>query len=406
MNDQPKIDFSESKTTILTKESMMPINLKSQSLRIGVPKENSSDENRVTLTPDAVEILVNNGHEVLVEANAGVCSNYPDNEYSDAGAKICYHSKEVFESQIIVKVAPPTLEELGYMKPEAVIISALQMGNLSLPYLEKLKKKRITALAYELLQDLSGQTPFVRAMSEIAGSIAMLIASEYLSSTPHGKGIMIGSISGVMPSKVVILGSGTVAEHAARAAIGLGAEIKIFDNHIYKLRRLKHAIGLQIPTCTIDSKALSNALKSADVVIGALKPDRGRARYWVTEEMISQMQEGSVIIDIAIDQGGCFETSQPTKLNNPVFIKHGVIHYCVPNIASKVARTATKAISNIFTPILLNIGDRGGIDEMIYSHHGFMNGVYTYKGCLTNPLIASKFNINYKDLELLITARF
>jgi alanine dehydrogenase len=281
----------------------------------------------------------------------------------------------------------------------------LQMGKLTEEYIFAINRKKIIALAFEFIQDKVGGVPVVRAMSEIAGSTVLLIAAEYLSSANEGKGIILGGITGVPPTKIVILGGGTVAEYAARTAIGLGAEVKIFDRHLYKLRRLKYALGQPIYTSTIDTDILTEAIKQADVVIGALRAEEGRSGTVVTEEMVANMNANSVIIDVTIDQGGCFETSEMTTLRNPVFRKYDVIHYCVPNIASRVARTATTAFSHIFTPYLLEIGNSGGIDEMILTNKWFMKGVYAYKGSLTNAHIGKKFNIQHKELSLLIAAR-
>ncbi|MDH5381270.1 MAG: alanine dehydrogenase, partial [Cyclobacteriaceae bacterium] len=314
--------------------------------------------------------------------------------------------EEVYEANIILKIEPPTHDEIGLMKTNQVLISALQIGNQNPEYISLLNKKKITAIAYEFIEDKVGGFPIIRAMSEIAGSTVMLIAAEYLSNSFSGKGIIIGGITGVPPTKVVILGAGTVAEYAARAALGMGADISIFDNHLYKLRRIKHAIGQQVYTSTIDTFTLSNTLKDADVLIGALRHEKGRVKHVITDEMVANMRPDSLIIDLTIDQGGCIETSDITTLNNPIFRRHGVIHYCVPNIASRVAHTASTALSNIFTPTILRAGDEGGLEEMIFAHSWFMKGVYCYNGHLTNPNIGRKFGIKYKDMELFIAGRY
>jgi len=393
------------KASLYPQEALLAIKQRNNQLRIGIPKENSEQENRVALTPEAVGLLVANGHQVSVEAGAGLTAKYPDNEYSEAGAKIAYSHQEVFEEDVVLKVEPPTLEEIGYMKHGKTLLSALQIGNQSPEYIEALKRHKITAIAFELIEDKVGSMPAVRAMSEIAGSTVMLIAAEYLSSVNGGMGIILGGITGVPPTKVLILGAGTVGEFAARAALGLGAEIQIFDNHIYKLRRIKHMLGQQVYTSTVDPMTLGDTLKSADVVIGAVRAEKGRNRYLVTEEMVQQMREGSIIIDVSIDQGGCIETSQLTTHKNPIFKSHGVIHYCVPNIASRVARTATRAFSNIFTPMLIQAGEVGGLAEMIFAQYWFMRGVYTYSGHLVNGSVARKLNMQHKDIELFRVAR-
>jgi alanine dehydrogenase len=407
MTEKKKTGFEAlAKTSFSPQEKLLKVQKGKHSFFIGLPKEVSLQENRISLTPDAVALLVNNGHEVWVETKAGVDSKFTDKQYSDAGAKIVYSQEEVYKADIILKIEPPTLEEIELMHPGQALISALQIGHLSVENLNALMKKKVTALAYEFIEDKVGGMPIIRAMSEIAGSTVMLIAAEYLSTGNHGKGVILGGITGVPPTKVVIIGAGTVAEYAARAALGLGADVQVFDNHLYKLRRVKHLLGHQIYTSTIDTITLSETLKTADVVIGALRAEKGRARHVVTEAMVSQMRTDSLIIDLSIDQGGCVETSEITTLSKPVFRKHGVIHYCVPNVASRVAHTATTALSNIFTPTILRAAEEGGIEEMIFSHKWFMKGVYTYKGGLTNENVARKFGLKHKNIELLLAARF
>ena len=406
MTDSPKSTFTKLSEQYQPLESALKIKEGSHTLLIGVPKEVSPNENRVPLKPKSVELLVSNGHEVMIESGAGDGARFTDNMYSEAGAKIVYDTKEIYKAELVIKLGPPSVYEIDLMKSGITLISAFQFGNQSIDYIKALNDKKITAVGYEFIEDKVGGLPIVRAMSEIAGSSVMLIASEYLSNSHGGKGMMLGGITGVPPSKVVILGAGTVAEHAARAAMGLGVDIRVFDNHLYKLRRVKHAIGQQIHTSTIDPATLIKELKGADVFIGALRPDRGRNRFVITEEMVTQMKPGSVIIDVSIDSGGCVETSEVTTHSNPVFKKYDVIHYCVPNIASRVARTASLAFSNIMTPILLQMGDCAGINEMMFAHPWFMKGIYTYKGSLTNMNLARKYKLRYKDLSLLLAARF
>ena len=385
-----------------------PVKLKKSkgALFIGVPTELSFQENRVSLKPESVQVLVNNGHEVWVEAGAGLSSNYSDNEYSEAGAKIIYSQKEVFQADIVLKVEPPTIEEINMMRNGATLISALQTGRQTVDFHIALNQKKITAIGYEFIEDEVGGLPIVRAMSEIAGSSVMLIAAEYLSSSSNGMGIILGGITGVPPPKEDIVDAGTVAESAARAALGLGVDISVFDNQIYKLRRLKHALNHQVYTSTIDQATLHQQIADADVLIGAIRAKKGRNRCLVTEEMVASMKEGAVIVDVSIDQGGCIETSEITTHKNPTFKKYGVTHYCVPNIASRVARTATNALSNIFTPMILQIGEAGSVEDMIFSRKWFMKGVYAHRGGLTNVHLARKYNLPFKDLSLLIAARF
>ncbi len=403
---KPGFEKLAQSSSLYPQEQLASIKSKKGSLQIGMPLEISLQESRISLTPDAVEILVNNGHEIVVETNAGVSSKFSDNEYSEAGARIVYSPEEVYKSNIILKIEPPTEAEIGLMKMGQTLISALQFGNQKPSFVNELNKKRVTALAYEFIEDKVGGFPIIRALSEIAGSTVMLIAAEYLSNINNGKGVIIGGISGVPPTKVVILGAGTVAEFAARAALGLGAEIQIYDNHLYKLRRIKHAIGQQVYTSTIDTVTLTYALKDADVVIGAIRPEKGRVRYVISEEMVAAMKPDSLIVDLSIDQGGCIETSELTTLDSPVFRRHDVIHYCVPNIGSRVPHTASTALSNIFTPTVIRAGEEGGIEEMIFNHSWFMKGVYCYKGYVTNEQVARKFGMKFKELELVMAARF
>lgn len=391
---------------LIPKESPALVKKGEKSISLGLPRETSTEEKRVVLSPEAVRILSQNGIEVIVETQAGERAKFSDQEFADAGAKISYSSKEVFAADVVVKVNAPTEQEIDYMSPGACLISALQLEKQEASYIQALNAKKITALAFEYLEDKVGGMPVVRAMSEIAGSTVMLIASEYLSSVNEGKGLILGGITGVPPTQVVIIGAGTVAEYAARTALGLGANIQVFDNHLYKLRRIKQLLGQQIATSTLDNASLSQALAEADVVIGALRAEKGRNKVVVTEEMVAKMIPGSVIIDVGIDQGGCIETSRMTTHENPVYRTHDVIHYCVPNIASRVARTASYSLSNIFTPILLHMNDLGGAEEMIFTYKWFLKGVYTYRGSLTNAFLAKKFGLNHKELQLLLAARY
>ncbi|MDX5347673.1 MAG: alanine dehydrogenase, partial [Hymenobacteraceae bacterium] len=317
-------------SSILPKESMLAVKTRNKKLFIGIPKERSAQENRIGLTPEAVKQLTDHGHTIWIEAGAGEPSRHSDTDFSEAGARIVYTAKEVYEADILLKIAPPSYDMIEYLRPGQTLISALQFGSLTADYVAALCKKKINAVSFELIRDKSGSKPVVRAMSEIAGSTVMLIAAEYLSYSTEGKGIILGGITGVPPSKVVILGAGTVAEYAARAALGLGAEVKVFDNHIYKLRRLKHNVGVQLFTSTLDSSVLHHEITQADVVVGALIPDDNSAPCMIPETVVAQMNPGSVIIDVSIDQGGCFETSQMTTLNDPIYRKYDIIHYCVP----------------------------------------------------------------------------
>ena len=377
-----------------------------KSLTIGIPKEVILSEHRVSLVPHSIMTLTGYGHRVIIETGAGLKSNFSDHHFAEAGAEICMSKEEVFTSQVIVKIAPPTTEEIELMQPDQILISPLQLPVLKDDYLDNLKKKRITALAMEYLQSEDGSYPIVRIMSEIAGMSAVLTAAEYLNNTKDGgRGLLLGGISGVPPAKIVILGAGVVAESAIKVAFGLGASIRVFDNNITKLMRLQNSVGRHLHTSSINPVYLAYQLTSADVVIGAMHSKSGRTPIIVTEEMVSKMKEGSVIIDVSIDQGGCFETSRMTTMESPSFTKHGVIHYCVPNIASKVSRTASLAVSNIITPLLLKMGTGLHFDNILYENAGIRHGCYAYKGCITNEYLSRRFGIKYTSLELLMTSK-
>ena len=385
-------------------EAMLEVKNKKNSLYIGIPKETSFQENRIALTPLSVGLLVQNGHEVVIETGAGLAANFNDNHYSEQGALIVYDKKEVYKADLIIKIAPPTEDEVSMMKMGQVLFSALQMSTIKVEYLQSLMMKNITALSFEYLRDEGNVLTVVRAMSEIVGATSILIAAEYLSNVFEGKGLMLGGITGVPPTEIVILGAGTVGEYAARTALALGAEVTVFDSSIYKLRRLQTNIGSRVFTSVIQPVVLQKALFSCDVAIGAIRAEHGRSPCIVSEETVSKMKSNSVIIDVSIDQGGCFETSSITNHKVPTFKKHDVIHYCVPNIASRVSRTATYALTNIFTPILIDIGEMGGIMNLIWERPGIRNAIYLYQGKLTNKDLSDRFNIPMKDLDLLIVS--
>lgn len=374
------------------------------SLTIGVTKEITLSESRVSIVPNSIRTLVGYGHKVIVESNAGQNSNYSDHDYSEAGAKITHSKKEVMESDIIVKISPPVKDELELMHNDKLLISPLQLPILKKEILDTLIRKKTTALAMEYLQTDDGSFPIVRIMSEIAGMASVLKAGELLTNINEGRGVLLGGISGVPPAKVVILGSGAAAEFAIRTASSFGASIRVFDNDVSNLMRLQRSLGQNLHTSSLNPVYLAYQLTSADVVIGAIHSKHGRAPILVTEEMVSKMKEGAVIIDISIDQGGCFETSEMTTLEKPTFTKHGVIHYCVPNIASQVSRTSSAAVSNIITPLIIKMGATHNIESLLANSRGICNGCYTYKGKLTNEYLSRKYGIKYTNLDLILNA--
>ncbi|MFH6769275.1 alanine dehydrogenase [Gaetbulibacter aquiaggeris] len=389
------------KQQLLPQEEMLEIFKRKGELYIGIPKETAFQEKRVCLTPDAVSALISNGHKVLLESGAGNGANFSDSDYSEAGAEITKDAAKVYACPMILKVEPPSLEQIKLLNPQTILISALQLKTQSKKYFEALASKRITALAFEFIRDESGLYPAVRSLSEIAGTASTLIASELLSNSSEGNGLLFGNISGVPPIEVVIIGAGTVGEFAARSAIGLGASVKIFDNSISKLRRIQTNLGRPMFTSTLQPKNLTKALKRCDVVIGAVRGSN-RSPIVVTETMVESMKNGAIIIDVSIDMGGCFETSEVTSHKNPTFVKHGVVHYCVPNIPARYSRTSSISISNIFTPYLLKIADDGGIENSLRFDKGLKNGLYFYHGILTNKSVGEWFDLKYSDINLLI----
>jgi alanine dehydrogenase len=391
--------------TYETLEETLDVKSKAAELLIGIPKENSFNENRIALTPDAVHVMIANGHRVVVESKAGDGASYSDADYSEAGAKIAYDKKEVFECDILVKSAPVSEAECELLKPNQYIISPIHLAVMKREILQKMMDKKITALSFENLKDDSGHNPIVRSMSEIAGSAVMLIAGQYLSKTNNGKGVLVGGISGIPPTKVIIIGAGIVGEYAARTALAMGASVKIFDNSIYRLKRLQNNIGVRLWTSVIEPKILAKQLKTCDVAVGALSGAGGRTPVVVTEETVSRMRPGTVIVDVSIDHGGCFETSKVTSHEKPVFTKYDVIHYCVPNIPSGFARTASQAISNVLMPLMLETGEDGGIDHIIWHKINIRSGIYLYKGSLTNFYLSERFDLKFTDLNLLIASK-
>lgn len=397
--NQPSSPFS--KQQLLPQEETLEVLKQKGELFIGIPRENQYQEKRVCLTPDAVNAITAHGHRVLMESGAGDGANFSDIDYTNAGAEITRDTKKVFSCPIILKVEPPTLSEIDLLNPQTIVISALQIKTQRKEYFEVLAKKRLTAIAFEFIRDEDGNYPAVRSLSEIAGTSSILIASELMAATGKGNGLMFGNISGVPPVEVVIIGAGTVGEFAARSALGLGANIKVFDNSISKLRNLQINLNRTVYTSTIQPKNLIKSLKRCDVAIGATR-GKDRSPVVVSSSMVENMKKGAVIIDVSIDMGGCFETSEVTTHTKPTFEKYGVIHYGVPNIPSRYPRTSSISISNIFTPYLLKIGEDGGLEHSLRFDKGLRSGLYMYHGILTNKSVGEWFGMNYSDINFLI----
>jgi alanine dehydrogenase len=389
------------KEQLIPQEETLEIYKNKGQLFIGVPKETSYQEKRICLSPDAVAAITAHGHRVMIESGAGKWARFSDKDYSNAGAEITKDTKKVFSCPTILKIEPPSIEELDLINPQTILISALQLKTQCKEYFQKLATKRITALGFEFIRDDDGSYPIVRALSEIAGTASVLIASEIMSNNVNGNGLMFGNISGVPPVEVVILGAGTVGEFAARSALGLGASIKVFDSSLTRLRNIQTNLRQTFYTSTIQPKNLAKAIKRCDVLIGAVR-GKNRSPVLITDDMVSSMKRGAVIIDVSIDMGGCIETSEITTHDKPIFTKHNVLHYCVPNIPSRYARTSSLSISNIFTPYLLHIAEEGGLENTLRFDKGLRNGLYFYHGILTNKSIADWFDLSYRDINLLI----
>ena len=389
---------------LMPQEEMLEFAPQKNQITIGIPNEVSINENRIPLVPEAVKLLVDNGNKVIIEEDAGAGAKFSNQEYADAGADIATATNTVYQSDIILKVAPPTEEEIEMMGKHKVLFSSLFLPNSQKSFFQKLISKKLIAIAYEYIQDKSGALPVMKSISEIVGSASVQIASQYLMSNDYGKGKLLAGLPGISPAKVVIIGAGTIASHAAITAIGMGASVSIFDDSIYKLRNIHRHLGNSIPTSNFISTDFKLAIEQSDIIISAKFTSNNSTHCFITEDQISRMQPGSVIIDVSIDQGGCFETSKVTSHSNPVYKVHGVTHYCVPNIASCVPSTASQSLSNVLTPMLLQISEYGGTENMLKHDSFFRKGVYIYNGILTNNYIGKLFDIPSQDFDLLMAA--
>jgi alanine dehydrogenase len=391
-------------SSLMPKEEHLETAVRFRRISIGIPSDSKEDEKRVPLTPEAVNLLVEADNEVIVQKGAGTGSNYTDKDYSENGAIITDSPARVYGSDVVIKVAPFTEKETDYLKGNQVVMSYLNVLKLNEEILSRLIRKKVSAIAFEKIRDNDGILPVIESMSEINGVTSILLASDYLSNHHGGKGVMLGGITGVTPTEVIILGANRAGEFAAKAAIGLGSIVKIFDNSLQRLRNFESLTGQRLQTSVFHPQVLKKALKSADVLIGAIELEDLRPWYYVSEEMVRSMKKGAVIIDLSIDRGGCIETTECRALKDPVYEKYGVIHFSAWNLPSRVARTASIALSNIFAPLLQTMADSGGITQLLKNDHGVRDGVYLYNGILTNETLGQKFGILSKDLDLLLTA--
>lgn len=374
-------------------------------LLLGIPRERDKSERRLPLTPEAIAILTQAGHRVWVETGAGLGINYADTHFAEAGAEIKATPQEVYQADIVLKILPPTLAEIDCMRPRTTLLSFVPLNILSKEVFLRMMAKRITAVAYELITDEWHRIPMLNVTSEIEGSASITIASELLSNTQGGKGILLGGIPGVSPTEVVIIGAGNAGTVAARAAIALGAFVKVFDDDLNKLRAIHQTLGQGLFTSTFHPNVLQNAFRSADVVIGAMRYINARHHFVISKELVHAMKKGALLIDLRISQGGCFETTCClSPADPPVFEQYGVLHYARPNVSNRVARTTSMAYSNILVPLLLGLGDAGSLVAWISSNRGFHEGVYLYNGAAVNEYVAHSFNLSSNNLDLFLSA--
>jgi len=388
----------------MPREELIEKAVSSRRMSVGMPHDFHDDEKRIALTPEAVKILTDAGHEVFMETGAGAHSGFSDMEYSDNGAIVAETSQQIYSCDIVVKIAPFTVKEASMLRGGQIVISFMNAATMVEETLSMMMRKRVTALASERIKDSDGMFPVVESMSEISGITSVLLASEYLSTTSGGKGVMLGGVTGVTPTEVIIIGANTAGEFAARAALGLGAIVRVFDTSVHRLRDFQNMLGQRLYTSTFHPQVLKKALKSADVLIGALSTDILMPWFYVTEDMVQGMKRGSVIVDLSVDTGGCVETAEPRAIKDPIYEKHGVIHYSAWNLPSRVPKTASIALSNVFRPLMQEIADAGGITPMLKFNNGLRDGVYIYNGILTNEVLGQKFGILSKDINLLLAA--
>lgn len=365
-------------------------------LIIGIPKETKDRENRVALIPEGAKHLISQGHQVLVEKNAGVGSGFNDEEYAKNGADIV-GTEEAWGADIVGKVKEPLENEYRFLRENQILFTYLHLA-AEKRLTNELLKSKTKAIAYETVEDESGRLPLLAPMSAVAGNMSVTIGAYYLAKFNNGKGMQLGSVLGKKYGKVVVIGDGIVGKHAAKNAYGMGSDVYIFTRHANKLEALKKEIGSEL-NCALSTKEnISEHIQDADLVVGAVLIPGAKAPWVVTEEMVKTMQPGSVIVDVSIDQGGCIETSKPTSHSNPIYVKHGVTHYCVTNMPGAYPRTSTLALTNATFPYLSKLANNGF--EKAMKDEGFAKGVNTYKGFITYKPVAEALNLNEKFREL------
>lgn len=369
---------------------------------IGIPKEIKDNEHRVALTPFGVESLVQAQHSVVVQAGAGLGSGFPDEDYSAAGARLEPEAAGVWSADMVVKVKEPLPAEHGFLRENQVLFTFLHLA--AEPELTRqLLARGVTGVAYETVQERGGALPILMPMSEVAGRMASQLAAHFLTHPQGGRGKLLGGVPGVAPGHVVVLGAGTVGTEAARIALGMGAEVTLFDASLVRLRQLDPLLHGRLTTVAASPPAIAHALRRADAVIGAVLVPGARAPRLVSEELVRSMLPGSVIIDVAVDQGGCVETIRLTSHSDPTYLVHGVVHYGVPNMPGAVPRTSTIALCNASLPYALQLANLG-INGAIAASPALAAGVNTYRGAVTHPAVAEALGHQYTPIETLMDA--
>ena len=361
---------------------------------VGVPKEIKDLENRVSTTPAGVSEYVARGHQVVVERCAGAGSGFSDAEYAAAGAELVDSHAEVFaRADMIVKVKEPVPSEYDLLRPDQILFTFLHLA-ADERQLRALIERRVAAVAYETVQLESGALPLLTPMSEVAGRMAVQVGAHYLEKTYGGTGLLLGGVPGVPGANVVIIGCGVVGTNAAQIALGMGANVTVIDKNVERLRQLDHLLHGRLHTLAANRSNIADAVRTADLVIGSVLIAGAKAPKLVTRPMVASMRSGSVIVDVAIDQGGCIETARPTSHSEPVFVVDGVIHYCVTNMPGAVPRTSTFALSNVTLPYALELADLG-VQEAAARDPALAKGINVLRGVITHEAVAEAFGLRY-----------
>ncbi|MDP8979811.1 MAG: alanine dehydrogenase [Acidobacteriota bacterium] len=368
---------------------------------IGVPKEVKDHETRVGLVPASIAGLVERNHQVLVQANAGAGSSFPDQDYRDAGAEILGTAQEVWSrADMVVKVKEPQPSEYPYFRPGLILFTYLHLAPL--PELtQKLVDARVNAVAYETIREADGSLPLLTPMSEVAGRMAVQVGAQYLEAPNGGRGVLLGGIPGVSPANVVILGGGVVGHNACKMAVGLGAHVIIIDRNLDRLRQLDDIYSSHVVTMASNAWTIRENLRIADLVVGAVLVPGASAPRLVRRDMLPAMKKGAVMVDVSIDQGGCFETSHATTHTDPVYFVDGVLHYCVSNMPAAVPHTSTYGLTNATFPYLLQLADKG-LERACRDSEAITQGVNTYQGHITYPAVADSQNREWKAMSALL----